>query len=127
VTRKIASVNLAYFRYYQRTSDGLHMTRFAEKLRMTLHWETHCSLRKLAIEQRNHGESKGQAQQFRIGLTATTVLAGNENVNLPGLLMRPETVPLPSSSSRRGAQLTATMPMTSMLRFRRVYLGGAHN
>ena len=31
VTRKIASVNLAYFRYYQRTSDGLHMRCFAEK------------------------------------------------------------------------------------------------
>lgn len=55
VTRKIASVNLAYLRYYQRTSYGLHMRCFAEKLRITLHWEMHGSLRKMAIEQRNHG------------------------------------------------------------------------
>ena len=29
VTRKIASVNLAYFRNYQRMSDRLHRRRFA--------------------------------------------------------------------------------------------------
>ena len=55
VARKNASVNVACFRYYQRTPDGLHLRRFAEKLRTRLHWETHNSPRKMAIEQRNHG------------------------------------------------------------------------
>ena len=41
VTRKIVSVSLAYFRCYQRTPDGLHMRRFAEKLRIRRHWEMH--------------------------------------------------------------------------------------
>jgi hypothetical protein len=39
VTRKIASFNLAYFRYYQRALDGLRMRRFAEKLRIRLRRE----------------------------------------------------------------------------------------
>jgi len=37
VTRKIGSVNLACIRNYQRTSDRLHMRRFAEKLRIRRH------------------------------------------------------------------------------------------
>ncbi len=31
------------------------MRRFAEKLRIKIHWETHNSPRKMEIEQRNHG------------------------------------------------------------------------
>ena len=53
--RKIASVNVACFRYYQRTSDRLHMRRFAEKLRIRHHWEMHGFQKRMAIEQRNHG------------------------------------------------------------------------
>jgi hypothetical protein len=56
--RKIPSVNFAYFRYYQRTSDGSHMRCFAEKLRIRLQQKMHGSLRKMAIEQRNYGCSK---------------------------------------------------------------------
>jgi hypothetical protein len=55
VARKIASVYVADFRYYQRTSDRLHMRRFAEKLRIRLHREMDNFPRKMAIEQRNHG------------------------------------------------------------------------
>ena len=43
VACKTASVNVASIRNYQRTSDRLHMRRFAEKLRIINHWEIHGS------------------------------------------------------------------------------------
>ena len=98
LTRKIPSVNLACFRYYQRTSDGLHMRCFAEKLRMTLHWELQGSPRKIAIKQRNHGcpnqigsfGAKHPAPQTRLRRTqsksnpsGSTYISKMSNLQLP--------------------------------------------